>query len=356
MKGFKDFLVEQQVQNKHLEHVEDLYLFGSVALRTAEDLLSGLVEQLSGSSKERVNLSVKWDGAPAVICGTNPENGKFFVGTKSVFNKTPKINYTNKDIDENHGHSAGLAEKLKVALAEFPKLGLRGILQGDFLFTKRDLKRTKINGETHIIFQPNTIVYAVPANSTMGKQIASANAGVAFHTTYTGRDIKSLKASFGASVSNLKKVRSVWVVDVDYQDTSGNALFDAKQTQTAKSLLANIKRQTKSLSRFADSLQKHPELVALLKRHANHLIRTGSAPSRGPDFVRSIEDFIADVYNKRIESLRSESAKAKAQEAKIEAIKIINANSSSFEAVRYNLSELSFQIRKDLSLQVMKDL
>ena len=97
--------------------------------------------------------------APAIICGINPENGKFFVGTKSVFNKNPKVNYTNADISKNH--SGELASKLSIALKELKRLGIKGVLQGDFLFSQSDLKKISLDGEDMISFTPNTITYAV---------------------------------------------------------------------------------------------------------------------------------------------------------------------------------------------------
>ena len=119
MFSFKGFTTTER--NTHLEHLEDdIINRGTKGGQNAINFLKSIRNMLAGSSGKKVNMTVKWDGAPAIICGTNPENGKFFVGTKSVFNKNPKINYTNADIDDNH--SGGLADKLKVALKYLPKL------------------------------------------------------------------------------------------------------------------------------------------------------------------------------------------------------------------------------------------
>ena len=92
MFSFKGF--QTQDKNTHLEHLEDdIINRGSVGGENAVNFLKSVRNMLAGSGKG-TNMTVKWDGAPAIICGVNPENGKFFVGTKSVFNKTPKINYT----------------------------------------------------------------------------------------------------------------------------------------------------------------------------------------------------------------------------------------------------------------------
>ena len=156
MQSFQGFLTEDR--NTHLEHLEDEIINnGTSGAKTAINFLKSIQKMLKGGSGGS-NVSVKWDGAPAILCGINPENGKFFVATKSLFNVTSKINYTNKDISRNHG--GALADKLKVALKYFPSLGIKGILQGDLLFTSSDKKRAKVGGEDSIVFTPNTITYA----------------------------------------------------------------------------------------------------------------------------------------------------------------------------------------------------
>ena len=158
MYSFKQYLSESK--NTHLEHLEDEIINnGYEGGLNAVAFLKSLRGMLTGSSRRKLNVSVKWDGAPAVFCGINPENGRFFVGSKSIFNVTPKINYTQSDISRNH--SGGLAAKLNIALRELPKLGIKGIVQGDLLFTPADIKSVSIRGEDAIAFTPNTITYAV---------------------------------------------------------------------------------------------------------------------------------------------------------------------------------------------------
>jgi hypothetical protein len=125
------------LSNEHIE--DDVLNFGVSGTRDAIAFLQSLRDMLAGHSPSKVNVTTKWDGAPAVFCGINPDNGKFFVGSKSVFNKDAKLNYTPQDIDDNHGHAPGLVSKLKVALRYLPKLGIKGILQGDMMFAKDDI-------------------------------------------------------------------------------------------------------------------------------------------------------------------------------------------------------------------------
>ena len=210
MFSFKGF--QTQDKNTHLEHLEDdIINRGSKGGENAINFLKSVRNMLAGSSGG-VNMTVKWDGAPAIICGVNPENGKFFVGTKSVFNKTPKINYTNSDIRKNH--DGVVAKKLQVCLTNLSRLNIRGILQGDLLFTD-DLKAVNIDGEKMISFTPNTITYAVPVNSDLGKKIAKAKMGIVFHTQYSGKTMDNLSASFGTVKGSSN--RNVFLASAGYK-------------------------------------------------------------------------------------------------------------------------------------------
>ena len=197
MFSFKGFTTQDR--NTHLEHLEDdIINRGTKGGQNALNFLRSVRDMLAGSSNKKVNMTVKWDGAPAIICGINPENGKFFVGTKSVFNKNPKVNYTSSDISKNH--SGELATKLSIALKELKRLGIKSVLQGDFLFSQSDLKTANIDGESMVTFTPNTITYAVQANSSIGKKISRARMGIVFHTKYTGKTLDTMTAGFGTVV------------------------------------------------------------------------------------------------------------------------------------------------------------
>ena len=196
--SFNGFLTE--AKNLHLEHLEDEILNnGVIGTRDSINFLRSLRDMLAGNAKSSVNVTVKWDGAPAIFAGINPENGQFFVGTKGVFNKNAKINYTSEDIDRNHP-SSGLNNKLKVALTELSKLGITEVLQGDMMFTQEDLKKESIDGKQYITFQPNTIVYAIPMESA--SRILKSSMGIVFHTTYSGKTMEDMSASFNVNLED----------------------------------------------------------------------------------------------------------------------------------------------------------
>ena len=214
MFSFKGFFTKEK--NTHLEHLEDdIINRGSRGGANAVNFLNAVRNMLAGNIGGKLNMSVKWDGAPAVFCGQNPENGKFFVGTKSVFNKTPKINYTSRDIARNH--SGVVADKLKVCLANLSRLNIKGILQGDLLFTN-DLKAINIDGEKMVSFTPNTITYAVPMSSDLGRRIMKAKMGIVFHTSYSGKAMNKLSASFGTVTGSSN--RNVFLASAGYKETS----------------------------------------------------------------------------------------------------------------------------------------
>ena len=232
-------------KNLHLEHIEDEILnFGVSGGRAAINFVRSLRDMLAGSSRSSVNMTVKWDGAPAIFAGIDPEDGKFFVAKKSVFNATPKLYKTAKEIDDD-GLSGALNSKFKIALTEFSKLGITGVLQGDLMWTD-DVETDTIDGVSYYTFQPNTIVYAVPIDSDFGKKIKSSKIGIVWHTTYTGDALQDMKASFGVNIKGLSTPSSVWMDDATYKDVAGNATMTTKETEAV----------TKSLSGAGKTFQK----------------------------------------------------------------------------------------------------
>jgi hypothetical protein len=276
-------------------------------------------------------ISVKWDGAPAIFCGTNPENGKFFVATKSLFNATPKINYTNADINRNHG--GALAEKLTVALKYFPKLGIKGVLQGDLLFTSGDKSREKVAGQDSIVFSPNTITYAVPVvksgffGSSLYKRINSAKIGIIFHTSYSGKTIKSLSASFGAGVAGLSKNKDVFFDDAMYKQT--NPGF----TRTEEIAFDNIIRMSEGSAykagKFIDKIKNDKNTLSLgiqLKTFFNTYIRQGTPITNTKALANNFEVYFKNKLQKEIDGKKQESTKQKYEEIREVGMRIIRAD------------------------------
>ena len=294
-------------KNLHLEHIEDEILnYGITGGRASINFIQSLRDMFAGASRSSINMTVKWDGAPAVFAGVDPEDGKFFVGKKSVFNVEPQLYKTNADIDKYT--SGDLNAKFKVALSEFPKLGIKGVLQGDLMFTN-DVSTDTIDGEKVYTFQPNTIVYVVPVDSDLGRQIKKAKIGVVWHTTYTGGDLQSMKASFGVNISGLKNVPSVWMDDATFKDVSGSATMTQSETDaiTAQLSIAGKTFQTINspmLTKFLNLQNSFTGAIvsAGLKTYNNVSVRQGK-PISNPKahamgYVKHVELKLQDMINK----------------------------------------------------------
>jgi hypothetical protein len=299
-------------KNVHLEHIEDEIINRGVAGgRDAINFLRSLRDMLAGHSQTKVNVTTKWDGAPAIFCGINPDNGRFFVGTKSVFNKNAKLNYTDEDIDENHP-GEGLNEKLKVALAYLPKLGIKGVLQGDMMFTKGDIRKQNIDGEMYATFQPNTIVYAVPAESKLAKSMIAAQLGVVFHTSYTGKTMEDMRASFNIDIGRLQQTKDVWFRDASFTDASGSATFTAEETREITQLISQAGRIFQGInSMVLNRISASDVYSTYIKTFWNTKIREGKKVSNPAQHTKEMIKWIEDKLNKAIQEAKKEDTKQK---------------------------------------------
>jgi len=325
---FKEFITEEKEgKNLHLEHLEDNILNRGVSgARESIEFLRSLRNMLAGHSGSKLNVTTKWDGAPAIFVGVNPENGKFFVGTKSVFAKNAKLNYTDKDIDENHP-SEGLNQKLKTALAFLPKLNIKGILQGDMMFTKGDIKKETIDGEEYITFQPNTIVYAVPANSKLAQMMLAAQIGIVFHTSYSGRTLETMKASFNIDVGKLSTTKDVWFRDASFTDASGSATFTDKETAEITSVLSSAGRLFQTIPALTlNRISASDIILNQIKTFNNTKVRSGQAIKDTRAHVTELIRTVEDKLNKEILAAKKEDTKQKRIKEKNELLRFYRSN------------------------------
>ena len=295
MLQFKSFITESK--NTHMEHLEDNILNAGVeGARQSINFLRSLRDMLAGNSTKSVNVTIKWDGAPAVFAGTDPSDGKFFVAKKGIFNKDPKVYKTPADIDADT--SGDLNAKLKLALEELPKLGIKGVIQGDFLYSKEDLREVVIDGEPYITFHPNTIVYAVPKDSQLARTILASRIGVVWHTKYRGDTLESMSASFGEEIaSGLKQTKTVWSVDALYRDVSGSANFNAEETKQITELLSKAGKIFSGLKRSSlDGMSNNEELLIRVKAFINAKVKAGERIGDTRKFVDDLIKYVHDYY------------------------------------------------------------
>ena len=345
MYSFKQYLNE--AKNTHLEHLEDEIINnGYQGGVNAVEFLKSIRNMLIGSSRRKLNVSVKWDGAPAVFCGINPENGRFFVGSKSVFNVTPKINYTQSDIRKNH--AGGLVDKLSVCLKELPKLGIKGVVQGDLLFTPGDIKSVSIRGEDAIAFTPNTITYAVPENTDLAKKIKRAKLGIIFHTTYNGRKMANLKASFGVNVNRFAKTPAVFFDDASYKDSSGVATFTTTESAQYDSMLRMAMGSLGKGKRILDLLKRQTNLLSVgarLKIYFNTMIRQGQTIANVKNIQKDFRKYYAQVLDDEMSNKKTASAKQKYAEIRNAGLRFIDSNEN----------DIYFAIASYVTLQRVKN-
>ena len=298
-------------KNVHLEHIEDMvFNEGVTGTRNAILFLRNLRDMLSGTSSRSVNITTKWDGAPAVFAGVDPADGAFFVAKKGLFNADPQMYKTEDDIKTKL--TGDLQAKFLVALREFKKLGIKsGVYQGDLMFTKADLSKEKINGEDYLTFQPNTIVYAVPATSPLAKKIRSARVGVVWHTTYTGKTIQDMKASFGKGIINkMNSVPSVWMDDATYKDVRGTATFTKEETANLTALLSQAGKIFSKLPASAlNDIAGEEEFLIRLKAFNNTKVRQGKPIKNARKHVSELIKYFREHYKKEAEKRKSEKGK-----------------------------------------------
>ena len=326
MRGYNTGMAKQ---NTHLEHLEDDILNqGSAGGKNAIAFLRELGKMLS-EPKSNVRITTKWDGAPAVICGKDPMSGKFFVGTKGVFAQLPKTCFEDADVDAYY--SGDLAKKLKTCLKLLPKLNIQNVIQGDLLFT--DDKQTKIiNGDRVISFQPNTITYAVPADSDLGNKVRAAKLGIVFHTSYSGGPrLRDMTPSFGVDVSKMQNIPGLMVFSSDLKDASGVSKFNPVQLANYNSAVNKAEGSLKQASTFLDILKDTGDgkflLSAMFKVYFNSYIRRGASFVNTQKVAAGFEKFYSDALDKEIATKKQAKTQEKYKKIKEDGIKFIRINS-----------------------------
>ena len=306
-------------KNTHMEHLEDNLLNAGVdGARDSINYLRSLRDMLAGNSKSQVNVTIKWDGAPAVFAGIDPSDGKFFVAKKGIFNKNPKVYKTKADVDADT--KGDLNTKLNLALRYLPAMNIKGVIQGDFLYAKKDIKKVQINGEPYITFHPNTIVYAIPEKSRLASEILRSEIGVVWHTNYRGKSFESMSASFGEKIaSNLKGSRSVWSVDAVYKDVTGQATMTKTETDAVTLLLSAAGKQFNKINKATfDGITENEDLLVRVKTYVNVQVRAGQKIDSPSKFVSGLMEYIYEYYQKEIDKRKSEKGKASQEEKRKE--------------------------------------
>ena len=342
MENFESFITEQK--NTHMTHVEDRVLYGGVkGAREAILALRSLRDMLKGTHAG--NVSVKWDGAPAIFAGIDPSDNKFFVAKKGIFNKNPKVYKSSADVDADT--SGDLADKLKLALKYLPELGITGVVQGDFLFGPGDLSTETIDGEQYVTFHPNTIVYAIPANSDAAKNVRSAKIGIVWHTSYTGSTFESMRASYGVDISKFKKSKNIWSQDAMLRDLT-NLTMTSQETEMVNEYLSEAGKIFNQIAgNTLRELEANRELAVLIETYNNTFVRAGTIVTDTAAHTNGLIRWIKARYQKEIESRNTEKGKAAQVKKRDEILRFFsNENKKSLK--------LMFDLQKMIVLAKLK--
>jgi hypothetical protein len=338
---FNEFITEQK--NTHMTHIEDKVLYGGVnGTRQAINALRELRDMLAGQTSSK--LSTKWDGAPAIFCGQDPSDGEFFVAKKGVFAKNPKVYKTEADIEADI-KSGDLADKMKLALKHLPELGIKGVIQGDFLFSKPDLSTDTIDGQKYVTFHPNTIIYAVPYDQA--DAVRKAKIGIVWHTTYTGKDFMSMKASYGVNVSKFKSSVNVWSQDAMLRDVSGATMNKKETAEVTKYLSDAGKIFNKISGSTLRELEGNQDLATLIEQYNNTFVRAQTVIGNTNTHVTGLLKWLNDKFQKEKDKRSTEKGKATQQKKLDELMKFFSPRN------KKNLV-MMFDLQKSLVLAKLK--
>ena len=323
-------------QLKHLEHIEDEMLnYGVEGCDAAVSAMKEMLRML-GKKPSSGYMQTKWDGAPAVICGEHPYTGRFFVGTKSVFNKeNPKICFFDDDVDAFY--DGDLAVKLKASLKYFKELGISGVVQGDLMFTAKDKKYETVEGEDLVTFRPNTITYGSPVDSDMGKAISKAEIGVVFHTHYVGDDLATMNAKAGADVSS--DIQGCVVINNDTPMTDVSV-----PAQTLKKFEGNlliIEKMCRTSGKFLDYLVDNMgttgnakyHVASYLKQFFNAEIKESRRINDPKVALKSLGTFYHEKMNKEVAKMRSVQKQAERRKQLYDGLTYLEENEKEFHAM-----------------------
>lgn len=300
-------------QVKNIVHLEDKFL---------EQGLSGLhssindlfvLQQLIAGVKNDYTLTTKYDGAPSIVCGIHPKTNKFFVGTKSVFNKkNPKINYDAHDIRNNYPGNMSLTYILNDCLHYLFQLGIKNILQGDLMYSGLSKQFTG----SHITFQPNTVKYGIPYFTDLANRIMNSQIGIIFHTQYTN----DWNASSNPNLSNLNYTSDVWFRDASFTILD-SITMDSSRIHNLK------KRATKLKASVINKFFVNKKINTLTNLFFNYIIRENNQYDDGEILLEDLHNFCHLKINSEVDQAIKSDTKLRKLDEKDEILRFFQVNS-----------------------------
>ncbi len=318
-------------KNTHLEHIEDdIVNSGKAGGINAIRMLRSLGDMLT-EPQSSVKITTKWDGLPAVVCGIDPKTGYFFVGKKSVFNKIkPVICYSEKHVDKVYGNKPDLAKVLKLCYKHLSKLGISGVIQGDFLYTADTKSLKQVGGEECITFKPNEITYAIPTSNPIATKVKGTKMGIVFHTAYEGPSLADMNAVYG--VPDIPGNSDVAIFSSTFADASSIAKFTSSESDTYKRLVNRAEGSLRQASPFLNQITEHGtgqfQTGSMFKVYINTFYRDATLSSLpNTQTIKSgFVSYYANELNKKITSVSTQSAKDKWTAVRDDGIKFLTTN------------------------------
>lgn len=307
------FLIEEEDQSSHLNHLDHPYqmhvLYGKRGAEQAVNDLKSAHDYFTTGKSNKISASRKVDGGVSVIISNHPTFGPS-VSTKSAFNVKPKINYTEEDIDKNHGHAPGLANTLKHLLKHGKNLVNSGhSVQGDVLYTNEP-KKTEDN---KVSTTPNRIEYR--------HEGAPKKFGIALHTEYEGNTAKT-----GVSPKAINSTKNIFVADTDF--TPKPEHYSEKNRNIA----------SKHLELAKELVNKHGDHFDVSKEHKEHILtymnslRSEAGPIATPTHQGYI-DHLNKIKERKKASVKTSRAKEEKESHFNKLQNEVNNNKSKFKSI-----------------------
>ena len=356
----------------HLEHVEDEMLNYGVAgcKKIVQDFQE--IRHMLGCGGSGY-MQTKWDGSPSIVAGRDPQNGDFFVAKKSAFNIKPELCYSEYEINAYYGRSQGLVTALTYCLRYFKDIGIKGIVQGDLLFTADTIEKNKtIHGQKLHTFKPQSIEYGIPVDHPLGKAAAKAKIGVVFHTHYAGPDgrqnykglLEDMSARGGLGSEKLKSNSDVLIINNDTpMDQIG--LTDTEEREF-DSTVAEIEKQCGICGDFLDFLvtkgggtgnptgEDKYHISPYVKKYFQDEVNPKTPGSRTSNIDTTLNQMI-EFYGRSMDKIISKLKSPKTISEKVELTKIsmqyLENNRDAFKAM-INL----YKLIQNLKRQIVKKL
>ena len=324
---------------KHLEHLEDEMLnYGVEGCKSIVSFLQELRKML-GCDNSTGFMQTKWDGIPSIVCGIDPQIGQFFIANKSAFNKEiPKVAFTPKAVDKYYGHAPDLADRLKLCLKYLKKLDIKGVVQGDFIATRSDIKTETVHGERLYTFGNQALTYAIPVDHPIGRTIIEAEIVVVLHTHYTGSSIQTMQARAGLG-EKIKTVKEVAVID---NDTPMHKIgLDHNEEVKFDKMVSNIDSNCKICGEFLDELvllkgtkgDAKWHVSSYLKQFFNDQIKKQKTISNPAQALEDLTNFYHSKVKPAADKLKTPAAQVQKKTLIYDSENYLINNSDKFKAM-----------------------